>query len=429
MDNATQPNLRVVIGPLDEEVPQATAPSSPTSSTPSTPAASCTDGPSTATAEGALLQSAGRHLRRILDLLPAHYRSGTTVRDKKEIKERAARMFAAINQMYGMLTQLRESQAAPATTLSYNEPEILKPPTYSDIVKSNIIQSSTTKAINRSLNNKIKHEGSSSSYALIVYPKEAEGPEKKTINMEKIYKKITNNIKPDQLKIKVTSVKQVKGDGICFRTANSKDAITLEKAVTELSELKEEIKTKISEGRRPRIILKNVPKSVKDDNVITTIYAQNEQLKGISEEEFMAQTRLSTVITRGNLRENCRHIVLSTSPLIRNQLIKEKYISISWANIQIDDYVHITRCYKCCGYNHIANNCTSRQSCSHCSKGHKFTDCTRREQPACCINCKSYNKDLPPDSKHPTNHNAFDQQCPNTMKVKEQTIKQTNYGF
>ncbi|XP_023211722.1 uncharacterized protein LOC111614583 [Centruroides sculpturatus] len=381
------------------------------------------------TLEARLLAESQEDLQRIMDLLPLPSKSNPSVPDKKEIKERVTSMFATIHQLYGSLVELR---AAKNTTESSHcqchqtQPRLI--PSYSEIVKTNIPQSTTTKTISRSINKKIQSEGCSSSYALIVYPNEA-NPETSTTNMEVIKNNIIKEVKPDKLKIKVTAIRKIKGNGLCFRTSSKRDAMILEQAVQGLPEVQPQIKTRVSEGRRPRIILLNVPNSAEDDSIISTIYEQNDFLNGISKQEFEESTRISTTLTKGNTKENCRHVVLSTTPGIRNQLIKEKYISLSWANIRIDDYVHITRCFQCCGYNHLAKDCTSKQICSHCSKAHRYNECTRREQPSCCITCKLANKGLPPEKRQPTNHNAFDLKCPQTIKIREQVIKQTNYGY
>ncbi|XP_023242635.1 uncharacterized protein LOC111640804 [Centruroides sculpturatus] len=378
------------------------------------------------TLEAKLLAESNEHLQRIMDLLPPPSKSNPIVPEKKEIKERVASMFANINAMYGSLVELRASKSSPTTIQCQCQQSQSRPaPSYSDIVKTNIPQSTTTKTISKSINKKIKNEGCSSSYALIVYPRDANDG---NVTMKSIQRNIIKDVKPDKLKIKVTAIKQVKGDGICFRTSSLRDATVLEQAIQGLPEVQPLVRTKLSEGRRPRMILLNVPSSVGDDHIISTLYEQNESLHSIKKEDFVASTRFSTALTRGNTKENCRHIVLSTTPHIRNQLIKEKYISISWANVLINDYVHITRCYQCCGFNHLARDCTSKQVCSHCSKAHRYSECTRREQPSCCITCKTANKDLAPERRQPTNHNAFDPKCPQTIRIREQIIKQTNYG-
>ncbi|XP_023237466.1 uncharacterized protein LOC111636448 [Centruroides sculpturatus] len=245
--------------------------------------------------------------------------------------------------------------------------------------------------------------------------------------MTKIEEEIKTKIKSHELKIKVKSDRQVKGDGICFRTDTHEEAEVLSEAINKLPEISSKVKSKISEGRRPRLILSNVPKSVNETELTSIIIEQNENLP-ISNDEFIKSTRISTILNRNNAKENCRNIVLSTTPKIRNILVGTKHVAIVWAKIQVNDYIPLVRCFQCCGFNHISTDCTKNQKCSHCNKGHRFGECQRLEEPPCCTNCRTANKDLPEQEKYNTEHNAFNPQCPVTIRMKALTIRQTNYG-
>ncbi|XP_023242558.1 uncharacterized protein LOC111640744 [Centruroides sculpturatus] len=246
--------------------------------------------------------------------------------------------------------------------------------------------------------------------------------------MNHVENNIKKNIKPSNLKIRVKGVRQVKGDRLCFRMDTHKEAQILEDAIKKLPDIPNQVNCRISEDRRPRVILTNVPTSVDEEDIISYIYDQNEELQTINRDDFTENTRISTVLFRSNNKENCRHIVLSTSPSIRNVLVRTKHIALQWAKIYINDYIPLVRCYQCCGYNHLSVNCPAKQKCSHCGKGHRFVECRRLDHPPNCANCKMANKDLPDQEKYPTYHNAFNPNCPITIKMKALTIRQTNYG-
>ncbi|XP_023211879.1 uncharacterized protein LOC111614748 [Centruroides sculpturatus] len=288
-------------------------------------------------------------------------------------------------------------------------------------------------AINKSLKNKVGIEGTGGSFALLLYPKPNE--EGLHTNMKHIETEIKKRIKPHELKIKVKSVRQVKGDGICFRTDSQKEAEILSEAIKKHPDIAGKIHSKFSEGRRPRIILTNVPITVEEADIIPMIYNQNDIFQNTTIEEFASATRISTVLFRNNNKENCRHIVISTSPKFRNILVKTKHIALEWAKIYVNDYIPLVRCYQCCGYNHLSTNCPNKQRCSHCGKTHKFSDCRKLEDPPQCTNCRTVNKELPEYDRYDTTHNAFNPQCPQTIRMKAQTIRmkaqtirQTNYG-
>ncbi|XP_023229280.1 uncharacterized protein LOC111629613 [Centruroides sculpturatus] len=246
--------------------------------------------------------------------------------------------------------------------------------------------------------------------------------------MKRIESEIKKRIKPHELKIKVKSVRQVRGDGICFRTDSYKEAETLSDAINDHPDIAKKVQSKISEGRRPRVILTNVPIAVSEEEIIPMMYEQNEIVQNMTMDEFSSSTKISTVLFRNNNKENCRHIVISTTPNLRNLLVKTKHIAIQWAKIYVNDYIPLVRCYQCCGYNHLSTTCPNKQRCSHCGKAHRFRECRKLDDDPCCINCKTLNKDLPEYSRHDTCHNAFNPQCPITERMKAQTIRQTNYG-
>ncbi|XP_023223355.1 uncharacterized protein LOC111624677 [Centruroides sculpturatus] len=378
---------------------------------------------STNVLEDKILSEANQHFMRILNLLPEKYGNNIRTKERKEVRERVMRLFSCLEQFHGILQEARTtSQKSPTTNVSTNLPV-----SYADVTKMNTRPTSTTRTINRSLKSKLDNEGSGGSVALILYPKtDVEG---ETINMQQIENSIIKKIKPHDLKIQVKAIKRVKGDGICFRTNSHKDAETLSNAIEKLPEVSGKIKGKISEGRRPRIILNNVPISVDEPDLIPMVFDQNKALQVVPREEFIQNTRISTVLYRNSAKENCRHIILSTAPRIRDAFVRSKHIAVEWTNIFVNDYIPLVRCYQCCGYNHISTSCPDKQKCSHCAKGHRFADCQRLNQNPTCTNCKAANKGLLAHEKLPTDHNAFHPQCPITQKMKSQTIRQTNYGL
>ncbi|XP_023222818.1 mediator of RNA polymerase II transcription subunit 23-like [Centruroides sculpturatus] len=309
---------------------------------------------------------------------------------------------------HGILKEVRSKSAthpAPPTVASP-----ITPVSYAEATKINVKPSSTTLVINRSLKNKINNEGSGGSFALLLYPKTDE--EGLLTKMNQIESEIKKRIKLQEL-----------------RTDSQKEAEILSDAINEHPDIVDKVRSKISEGRRPQVILTNVPISVDEADIIPTIFTQNEIFQSMTKDEFTYSTRISTVLFRNNARENCWHIVLSTTPRIRNILVRTKHIAIEWAKIYVNDYISLVRCFQCCGYNHLSTNCPNRQRCSHCGKVHRFSDCRRLENPPNCINCRTVNKELLEYDRYDTTNNAFNPQCPITIKMKAQTIRQTNYGF
>ncbi|XP_067118875.1 uncharacterized protein [Centruroides vittatus] len=368
------------------------------------------------TREKDLLQSVGAHLKRIHDLLPEPYKSNIRTEDRKEIKDRVAQMFGAVHQMYGILSEMRE-QLKSQSTSPIQGPTFIQDnphPTYADMARSTRKPSETTRTINKTIANS---DRGGSSHALIVYPNPMEG---ERVDMKSITKEIMEKVKPQKLKVNVKAVRQVKGDGVCFRVGNRQEGETLQQAIKEIKEIEQNITCKVSEGRNPKLILINVPNSIETDHVLDIMYEQNQALERYKKDDYKANCKLTKINIRGKTNENCQHLVISVSPSLHSVLLNLKFVALSWAQIKVDDFLPLVRCYKCCGFQHLAKSCTKNQTCSHCTEEHTFQECSKDHKPK-CINCINENKNLPNGRKLRTDHNAYSLQCPSAQ------IMSTNY--
>ncbi|XP_067132470.1 uncharacterized protein [Centruroides vittatus] len=246
--------------------------------------------------------------------------------------------------------------------------------------------------------------------------------------MEEVTNEIRENIQPQQLHIAVKAVRKVKAEGICIRVGNETDGKRLKEAIEALPGMSEKIICKMSESRRPRIILLDVPNAVSDKDIIHVMTEQNKIWNNAKIEEVQNTSRVSTTSEKGNNRENCRHVVLSVSPKTRNTLISIRHIFIAWANIYVDDFIPVTRCFKCTGFGHLARDCSDEQRCSHCARQHRYKDCELTHKTPVCINCKKFNHEQPEHKKRHIHHNALSNTCPSLLKLKEQSINTTDYG-
>lgn len=83
----------------------------------------------------------------------------------------------------------------------------------------------------------------------------------------------------------------------------------------------------------------------------------------------------------------------------------DKHLAIGFQYCRVDDYVNVTRCYKCQEYGHTSAKCKSlTEVCSLCAKtGHDHRNCPNKNGPFTCINCKKVKK--------PAGHSAADPEC------------------
>ncbi|XP_023242613.1 uncharacterized protein LOC111640786 [Centruroides sculpturatus] len=336
------------------------------------------------------------------------------------VREKVTKLFGCVYQLLGIVKETRHTSAS-FTTNNITSANTSNSLSYAEILKTNLKQSKTTSVIQKTLNSKIDKEGMGGNHALLVYPRQSEGGPR--INMEEVANTIKQRVEPHRLGIQVKSMFKIKGDGICVRVGNVKDCQILSTAIEALPEVADKIECKQAEGKKPRLILLNVPNSIPEEDLIEALYEQNDIWGKITKEEVLEEYKVRTILLRGKVKENCGHVIISVPPKIRNVILSRKYMSLSWASVRVDDFISLLRCYKCCGYNHLARDCTNRLTCSHCGREHKYTECNGRHKIPLCINCDEHNQDLPNGKHIPTDHNAFYAQCQITQRLKQQSIK------
>ncbi|XP_023212068.1 uncharacterized protein LOC111614927 [Centruroides sculpturatus] len=387
-------------------------------------------------AEDKILKNAKVQMKQIMDLLPEPYKSNLRIEERREVKDRIVQLFSAVQQMYGILSELR-TEKEDQNRIPLNIIETLNeikantqpgnsgnnPQSYAEVVRANLtpqkLQSQNTKDINK--NKEIEN-----SSAVLIYPINEE--EEMTTNMDTILRKIKEEIQPKQLKIKVKGIKPVKGNGQCITVGSKEEGERLKTAIEGIEELENKIKCKISGKRQPRVILLNIPNCISDNEIIKTMIKQNDIWNNTDESKVEENIRLTSSLKSKKDEDKYRHVVLTVTPAIRNSLLKSKTIAISWSIIRVDDFIPIQRCFQCCGFGHWARDCKEQQKCSHCMKRHRYNECNLKHTIPSCTNCKKLNKELPPDKKHSTNHNAFSKDCPTLQKLKAQIIKRIDYG-
>ncbi|XP_028163497.1 uncharacterized protein LOC114355040 [Ostrinia furnacalis] len=176
-------------------------------------------------------------------------------------------------------------------------------------------------------------------------------------------------------------------------------------------------------GRRPRILVKDVPATLEDAAFMSALYRQNiKDEMSISEDNFIKSTK---IVRRRVLNNGRKWIGLELEPEIRKHLIntKEK-IFIDWATCRFNDDVEIVRCMKCQQYGHVAKFCTEKSSCcGYCAEAHDTKDCiknTAKDFKPVCAACKRFKK--------PNDHLSGSPDCPSYKAKLEQLILNTVYG-
>lgn len=159
------------------------------------------------------------------------------------------------------------------------------------------------------------------------------------------------------------------------------------------------------ENKDPLVILRDVMKYNKDEEVIAGLRTQNKNLfTGILGGEDRMEVRYRRR-TRNPLTE---HIVLRVSPKIWGRLTEAGAVHIDLQRVRVADQSPLIQCARCLGYGHGKRFCRDPVDvCSHCGGPHLGSECPDRREgkPPRCVNCVGAKLDR-------VDHSAFSEECP-----------------
>lgn len=99
-------------------------------------------------------------------------------------------------------------------------------------------------------------------------------------------------------------------------------------------------------------------------------------------------------------------------------MLKLGKLHLDWRECEITEHLYVQRCFKCCGFMHIAKECKGEQKCSECAGSHKFEECKRETYK--CVNCAQFMKKYGADID--AQHHAYSKEC----KVYQRQIEKLN---
>ena len=157
--------------------------------------------------------------------------------------------------------------------------------------------------------------------------------------------------------------------------------------------------------RNPRIIIFNVPEELTKENASETIIQQNPELQ-LEERDISAKFKYRT-------KRNNFNLVVEVNAQTRKKLLRNK-LKIGWSICHLDDYLAVTRCFRCSRLSHTHTNCERDVTCPLCSGNHILKECTTPETEHKCINCITYNSYSKKENIS-VNHSSLSKDCPSML--------------
>jgi len=134
----------------------------------------------------------------------------------------------------------------------------------------------------------------------------------------------------------------------------------------------------------PKIIIYDVEKDVRPDELARTIIEQNPEL-GI---DLSDKDKIQPKFKRGPRDKEIVHWVCEVRPEIFKKVI-DRSVYIGYSACRVKEFLDVSICYRCQKYGHIAAKCRATEMvCSYCAEtGHKVEECKNKDKPPKCANC------------------------------------------
>ena len=226
---------------------------------------------------------------------------------------------------------------------------------------------------------------------------------------------IKSKVNPATMKVGIKSFKTLRNGNIQIETPSKSDTELMCKTINEKCGM--ELEAQPLRRRKPRMIVFNVPDELKIEEAERAVLDQNAELE-LKKDDLVP--RFIFTDRKGN-----KNMVMEVEPEARKKLLRTK-LKIGWIMCNSADYIRITQCFKCCKYNHRAQDCKGELTCPLCSQSHTRQDCKEGKDKYQCINCVTYNK-YNRNSTVQTNHSAMDKNCSCYQTALSRQIQITDY--
>lgn len=172
-----------------------------------------------------------------------------------------------------------------------------------------------------------------------------------------------------------------------------------------LKAAKDTLKVEDATNKDPLIVLNDVLKNNKDEDILKAMRNQNKtHFRDLQD----AEDRMSVKYRKNAKNPLTQHVVLTVSPVLWRRFVDSAFAYIDLQRVKVYDQSPLVQCSLCLGYGHSRRYCSGgTEKCSHCGEAHKKTDCDALREgkaPKCC-NCTAVKADNP-------EHNAFSRDCP-----------------
>lgn len=226
------------------------------------------------------------------------------------------------------------------------------------------------------------------------------GTNNNTDTSEEVITKIKKTLNARDTGLQISKLRKVKDQKVIIGCEKKED---FEQIKEKLEHHK--FKVEIKPNKDPLVIIRNLTKSITDEEILQSLDKQNSDiLDHIPNEEYRIKVRHRR--RARNPAEN--HVVLEVSPQVWTALTTAGKVYVDIQRVPVFDLSPLVQCSRCLAFGHGKKWCSEAVDlCSHCTGPHMSTECPSLlagEEPTCknCQQAKCIK----------TNHNSFDLRCP-----------------
>lgn len=227
---------------------------------------------------------------------------------------------------------------------------------------------------------------------VIIKPKETKQTSSATI--EEVKNKVSYK------EVKANGIRKMRDGSIAINCNSQAESIKIKEIVQ--NKIGDKYVVEIPAPIKPRLKILSIDQEMSHEEMIEDLKFKNYAL---SEAEIVVKT----TIKRNNKNKNkvCYDAIIEVEEDIYNVLLMMKVVVLGWHRYRVVENISMTRCYKCCGFGHMAKDCKNKQACSKCGEDHKHSECKSSELK--CINCCVLKEKLKIDLD--VKHSAYDKNC------------------
>jgi hypothetical protein len=191
---------------------------------------------------------------------------------------------------------------------------------------------------------------------------------------------LTKTVNPKDLCIKPDRLIKIRNNGVMIESST----IEVEKLIGDKSLQKAGLEARKPKILWPKLVIHNVPNPVSAEELSERIEEQ------VQKKIRLPENWCAYAGTLGPKKTTDASWILEVHPTVWKSLTSEGHIYIDWHSCRVENFVKLTKCFKCQRYGHVAKYCNSEESCGFCtSSEHETKDCPHKNLPAkhSCINC------------------------------------------